>query len=284
MVDWLAQNGPLISADQLSLMLRERDVIAIDATYYAPSEHKSAAEAFAQSHIPDARFFDIETVADRLGDVPHILPSKEDFERHMGRLGIFSDAQIVVYDRHYLRSAPRVWWTFRRFGHRGVMILDGGLEAWVDGGLPIEVGLKDGEVTDYVSHPEDQLVRHLGQVIANAKDQDELYLDAREPDRFSGLEGDSWTHRRGHILGSRNLPAAKLRGATGRLRCRDELEDLLSPFLKEEGIVATCGSGISAALLAFAFYVLGREDVAVYDGSWAEWAGRPETEALTDAA
>lgn len=273
--------NPLISFAELVDLIGTGRAVVVDATYYAKSEGRDALAAFEDGRIPGARFFDIDAVSDKNREIPHMLPDTAAFEAAMGALGIGDRQHVIVYDRHYLRAAPRVWWTFRRFGHDAVSILDGTFDAWKAAGLPVEHGPVAYSKAQYRASPKDELYRSLEEVVANVATGHELYVDARSAGRFSGEDGDAWTSRRGHIKGSVNVPAGSLVVAEGRLKSREALASIFAPVLDGRPISALCGSGISAALVALGLYVIGHPDVAVYDGSWAEWGRDPATEPLT---
>ncbi len=273
--------NPLISFAELIGLIGTDRAVVVDATYYAKSEDRDALVAFEEERIPGARFFDIDAVSNKDREIPHMLPVAAAFEAAMGALGIGDRQHVIVYDRHYLRAAPRVWWTFRRFGHSAVSILDGTFDAWKAAGLPVERGPVAYPKAQYRASPNDELYRSLDQVVANVATAHELYVDARSAGRFGGEEGDAWTSRRGHIKGSVNIPAGSLVDADGRLKSRETLAAIFAPVLDGRPVSALCGSGISAALVALGLHVIGHTDVAVYDGSWAEWGRDPATEPLT---
>lgn len=253
----------------------------VDATYFAASEPLDARHVYEEAHLPEARFFDLESLSRHDNDLPHMLPAAVDFGQAMGALGLSSERLLIIYDRPRLRSAPRAWWTLRYFGHDRAMVLDGGFDAWIAAGLPTESGAPGFTPVKFTPHEHPALVADLSMVIAAAESGSAQILDARPADRFSGEQGDGWNDRRGHIAGSVNIPASLLLTAEGRLKPAADLAALLAPRLDTRPIITTCGSGIAAATLAFALAVIGRHDVAVFDGSWAEWGRSPLTEALT---
>ena len=277
---------PSISVEELAEALEQDRVTVLDATYFAPAERRDARGAFEERRIAGARFFDINSVADRATGLPHMLPDTRSFETAMGELGVENGRHVVVYDRAHLRAAPRVWWTLRRFGHDDVSVLAGGLEAWCATGLPTERGppAHPHPRSRYRATPRDELHRTLDDAIGNVSSERELYLDARPTDRFDGRSSDHWTSRRGHIRHSRGLPAGALLDNDGFLKPEAELRRIVTDIVKgdERRIVATCGSGISASVLAFALFRLGLPDVAVFDGSWAEWGEDGRTLPFTE--
>lgn len=270
----------LVGTDWLAAQLRAPDLRVIDATWYLPHLKRDARAEFGRAHLPGAVFFDIDTIADRSTELPHMLPSAEEFGRAVGALGIGDGDRVVVYGGRNFIASARAWWTFRVFGHERVAVLDGGLPKWRAEGRPLEPGMPAPAPGRFTARFRPELVRDLERMRANLEGRREQVLDARSPGRFVGSEPEPRPGLRGgHIPGSLNLPYERLCREGGTLlhapALRGALEkaglDLTRP------VVTTCGSGVSAAVLALGLHVLGRRDVAVYDGSWTEWGGRPDT-------
>lgn len=271
---------PLISTAWLATSLERDDLVIIDATWFMPGGSRDARGEFTQRHIPGAVFFDIDQISDHASSLPHMLAEPADFAVAARRLGVNSGSSIVIYDGLGIFSAPRVWWNFRAMGHRDVAVLDGGLVKWLAEGRPVESGWRDPAHGDFKSHPVATLVRDLEQVRAILVDQTEQLVDARPAARFSGDSPEPRPGlRSGHMPGARNLPFSQLVAQDGALLSPDDIRaafinsgiDLTAP------IVTTCGSGVSASGLALALAQLGRDDVAVYDGSWSEWGALQDT-------
>ncbi|MBM3518380.1 MAG: 3-mercaptopyruvate sulfurtransferase [Alphaproteobacteria bacterium] len=270
--------GPLVDTTWLAEHLAS--VRVLDGSWYLPQQRRDSRAEYAAGHIPGALFFDIDAIADRTTGLPHMLPSPADFAAAAGAMGIANDDPVVVYDGAGLFSAPRVWWTFRVFGHADVAVLDGGLPKWRAEGRPTTTTVPGPAPRAYRARYDSGLVRALGDMRANLASRREQVLDARSGGRFAGVEPEPRPGLRdGHIPGSRNLPFGDLidagRGtllpAAGlRRRFTEAGIDLARP------VVTTCGSGISAAVLALGLRVLGT-GAAVYDGSWAEWGSRSDT-------
>ncbi len=272
--------GPLVSTAWLAEHLGAPDVRVVDATYYLPVEAKTGHEEYLANHIPGAVFFDIDEIADSDSALPHMLPAPEKFSSKVRKLGLGDGVRIVVYDSRGVFSAPRVWWMFRLFGHSDVVVLDGGLPKWLAEGRATEEGSVTLRERHFTARMNSLMVRDLGQMQANLKSGREQVLDARDATRFAGEGEELWPGRRnGHIPGSRNLPFPQLFQQDGSLKPR---ADLAARF-EEAGIdpkkpiVTSCGSGVTAAVLALGLEIVGAKDVALYDGSWAEW-GLPEEE------
>jgi len=270
---------PLISTDWLAANLEAPDLRVVDGTYYLSAEQKSARQEFLARHIPGAVFFDIDEIADSGSSLPHMLPSPEKFSSKVRKLGLGDGLRIVVYDsRGGLFSAPRVRWTFRVFGHPEVAVLDGGLNRWIAEERPLEEGPARPGERHFTARANSFLVRDLQQMQGNLESRREQVLDARARGRFEGAAPELWPGRRaGHIPGSRNLPFTELAKADGTLKPASELRQLYAKAGIDlaKPVVTTCGSGITAAVLALGLEVAGARQVAVYDGSWAEW-GLPQ--------
>jgi len=270
----------LVTTEWLAKHRDEPDVRVVDGTWHMPQLGRDARAEFLAAHIPGAVFFDIDAIADHTTTLPHMLPGAEAFAAAVGALGLGSGDRIIVYDVRGVVSAARVWWTFRAFGHDAVAVLDGGLRKWRLEGRPVEAGEAQPAPRTFAARPRPELVRDLAAVRANLASRAEQVVDARSAGRFAGTEPEPRPGLLGgHIPGSLNLPYETLYRADGRLETPDALRaamraagvDLARP------IVTSCGSGVTASVLALALHRLGRPDVAVYDGSWSEWGGRADT-------
>jgi len=229
-------------------------------------------------------FFDIDEIADKATDLPHMLPTPDAFAAEAGKLGLWRDAEIVVYDAQGIFSAPRVWWSLRVMGFPRVHVLDGGFPKWRAEARPIETSRPSPEPTALRSIYDPDLVRDIDAVRQLLSERDAQLVDARAGPRFRGEAPEPRAGlRSGHMPGARNVPFGELLKPDGTMKSADEIRavfeaagvDVAAP------IVTTCGSGVSASLLALALARLGRRDVAVYDGSWTEWGGREDTPIVT---
>jgi thiosulfate/3-mercaptopyruvate sulfurtransferase len=271
----------LVSTDWLAAHLGEPDLKVVDATFYLPHQRRDARAEFEQAHLPGAVFFDVETISDHADPLPHMLPDAAGFAAAVGALGIGPGDRVVAYGGRGLIASARAWWMFRVFGHDRVAVLDGGSAKWKKEGRPLESGRPAPTPRPFAATHHQELVADLDRVRAILERRDTQIIDARSRGRFAATEPEIRPGvRGGHIPGSLNLPYNDLfAGEDDRLRPDAEVRsafqaaglDLARP------VVATCGSGVSAAVLALAMYRLGRRDAAVYDGSWTEWGGRRDT-------
>jgi len=256
------------------------DLRIVDGTWHMPALARDARAEFTEAHLPGAVFFDIDRIADSSVSLPHMLPSPAAFAASVGSLGIGNDDRVVVYDVRGAVSAARVWWTFRVFGHERVAVLDGGLRAWRAEGRPLERGEARPVPRTFAARFRPELVRNLAAVRANLVTKREQVIDARSKGRIAGTEPEPRAGLRGgHIPGSLNVPYETLYADDGRLLPPPALR---SAFVQagvelDKPMVTSCGSGVTACVLALGLCALGREDVAVYDGSWTEWGGRADT-------
>jgi thiosulfate/3-mercaptopyruvate sulfurtransferase len=269
------QSKWLVETDWLAERLQAPDVVVLDASMHLPTTGRDAKAEYLAQHIPGALFFDIDDIADETSPLPHMLPSTVKFASRVKKMGVGDGARVVVYDSEGLYSAARAWWMFRIMGHGDVAVLNGGLRKWQAEGRPLEDGEPPRRTPRHFTprfHAE--LVRDAAEVRALIGSSAAQIVDARSAGRFEGREADPRPGlRQGHIPGSRNVPYAALLNADGTLKPAAELAAVLAKagVEVERPVVATCGSGVTAGIVALALAVLGRPDAAVYDGSWVEW-------------
>ncbi len=270
----------LVTTHWLAANLGRRTMRVVDGSWHMPQLRRDARAEFAQAHVPGAVFFDIDEIADTSSRLPHMLPSARTFAERVGALGIGTRDLVVVYDTRGVVSAARVWWTFRAFGHVRVAVLDGGFPKWRAEGRPVQSGFASPTPRRFTARLDRRRVRDFRQMRANLRSRREQVLDARSPGRFTGTEPEPRAGLRGgHIPGSANLPYERLSRPDGTLLAPDELARAFASagLDLDRPIVTTCGSGVTASVLALGLELLGKEKVAVYDGSWTEWGGRKDT-------
>ncbi len=278
---------PLVSTDWLADNLKAPDLRVIDASYYLPGEERDARLEFERQHIPGTVFFDIDDIADGETELPHMLPSPQKFSSRVRKLGLGDGLRYIVYDQKGIWSSPRVWWTFRYFGHHDVAVLDGGLPKWIAEDRALAEGPTTAEERHFTARMNAFMLRDREQILANITSGREQVLDARPAGRFAGRDPEPRAGlRAGHIPASLNLPySALIQPADGTLLPTQALKEKLEAAgldLKKP-VTTTCGSGITAAILALALHLVGHKDVALYDGSWAEWGLPGDTPVDKDA-
>jgi thiosulfate/3-mercaptopyruvate sulfurtransferase len=279
-------SDPMVSTSWLAERLGRDDVRVLDGSWWMPAENRAPHAEYLEAHIPGAVFFDIDAIADRTVDLPHMLPTPEAFAEAAGRLGLSRDATIVTYDTFGVRAAARVWWTLKVMGFKNVFVLDGGLRVWRDEGRPIESGEVVPAPTTVSPEFQPELVRGLKDVRALIDSGSAQIVDARGGPRFRAEVPEPREGlRSGHMPGARNLPFDGLLESDGRMKALPAIRSAFEAagVNLSRPIVTTCGSGITASVLALALARLGRDDVAVYDGSWTEWGGRTDTPVVTGA-
>jgi thiosulfate/3-mercaptopyruvate sulfurtransferase len=259
----------LISPQDLYALFASPTLKLVDASYPAvPDFH-------AQARIGNAVLFDIESICDHSNPLPHMLPSEEDFAAAVGALGIGNDDDVVIYDQSGMAmAAARAWWMFRCFGHQSVRVLNGGMPLWHKMGLPIEhtpPQMPEPSFYKAVFHP--ALLASRQMVLDATTSEDIAIIDARGAERFTGAAADKRPGlQSGHIPGSYNIPFSSLIDpGTGQLRINDARIAAMAQN-KDRKLITSCGSGVTACVLALALYESGHQNTAVYDGSWSEWA------------
>lgn len=273
--------SPLVTANWLQKRLGSADVAVVDASWHMPGAGRDAYAEFEAGHIPGAVFFDIDACSDQSTALPHMLPTPEQFAAYAGKLGISDRHIIVVYDTVGLFSAARAWWTFRAFGAENVFVLDGGLPAWREAGLPVAAGPAKPDEARFAARAPQGVVDIEAVQAALAGGSAQL-VDARGAARFNGAAAEPRPGlRSGHMPGALNVPFDRLI-ENARLRTPAEIEAIFADagLRPGEPVITTCGSGVTAAILTLALATTGRES-RLYDGSWAEWGADPARDVVT---
>ncbi|XP_010669991.2 thiosulfate/3-mercaptopyruvate sulfurtransferase 1, mitochondrial isoform X1 [Beta vulgaris subsp. vulgaris] len=297
----MSTSEPVVSIEWLHANLRQPGIKVVDASWYMPDEQRNPIQEYQVAHIPGALFFDVDGIADRTTNLPHMLPSEEAFSAAVSALGIENKDGVIVYDGKGIFSAARVWWMFRVFGHDRIWVLDGGLPRWRASGYDVESsassdailkasaaseaiekvyqGQQAGPITFQTAF-QPHLVWTLDQVRNNIEQKTHQLVDARSKARFDGTAPEPRKGiRSGHVPGSKCVPFPKVLASSGTLLSGDELKEKFEQegISLDQPIVTSCGTGVTACVLALGLHRLGKNDVAVYDGSWTEWGGKPDT-------
>ena len=274
----------LKSTEWLADKLGDDKVVVVDGSYYLTTENRNAKEEYLKAHIPGAVFFDINAIADKETDLPHMLPGPDQFGTALSALGISEKDTIVVYDGKGLYSAPRVWWTLRIFGAKDVFILDGGMPAWKAEGRPTEAGEVKRAPRTFKAEMDTGAVAMVSDVQMALNNEDVQVIDARSAGRFSGTEPEPRKGLRGgHMPGALNVPFTEI-VENGRLAAP---EKIAAAFAKggvdtDKPMITSCGSGVTAVVLALGLDAIGKKLPRVYDGSWTEWASHADLPVVKD--
>ena len=271
---------PLVTTAWLADELGASDLVVLDASSHLPDAGRDPAAEFAAGHIPGARFLDLASFTDPDSPVPAAIPSPAQFAERMSSLGVGAGTRVVVYDDSYVKTAARAWFIMRLGGVAEVAVLDGGLGKWKREDRPLETGETQAAAAEFAPATGAGEVRTKADMLANLDTRAEQVVDARGTARFTGEQADFRPEvASGHIPGARNIPFDQVMNEDGTYKeptsIRAAFEaaglDLAAP------IATTCGGGVTAAVLLFALFVAGKHDVALYDGSWAEWGTDPAT-------
>jgi len=276
------------TTEELAAELGDDSLGVIDASWHLPPTGRIGAAEFQQAHIPGAVFFDIDTIADVESGLPHMLPKPDALAKEMAALGLGDGMRFVVYDALGLFAAARAWWTLRAYGVEEIRILEGGLPKWVLEGRPLEAGEPHprGAPRAFTPRLDPSFVASLDEVRKALASGSAQVVDARPADRFRGDAPEPREGlKSGHMPGSLSLPFVEI-VEQGRLRSPGALKAVFAEHhvdLKKP-VITTCGSGVTAAILALAVEEAGGKVDGLYDGSWAEWGGRSDCPVATGPA
>ncbi len=269
----------IVSSEWLEAHLDAPDVVVLDASLYLPTDPRDPVAEYREAHIPGALFFDIDEVADTESDLPHMLPGPVEFSSMVRKMGIGDGQTIVIYDGAGLYSAARAWWMFKTMGAEHVHVLDGGLPKWKAENRPLESGVETRPERHFTARFNNDGVRSLDDV-RSAIEEGHQIADARSLARFNAEAPEPRPGvRGGHMPGAVSVHYCSLLNDGLSFKPNAEMEAIFrdAGIAPDKPIITTCGTGVTAAILALALDEIGARHVAVYDGSWTEWGGRTDT-------
>lgn len=273
----------LVSADWLEARLGKPAISIVDGSWYLPAHQRDARAEYESGHIPGAVFFDQDSVVEPGSSLPHAMPSPEVFARHVSAMGIGEKDTIVVYDGPGFYSAARVWWLFRVMGAKQALLLDGGFDRWKGEGRPVTAGKPTVREGHFRPRFDARQVVGFDEMKSIVETRSKQIADARPAGRFTGEQPEPRPGiRSGHMPGAVSVPSSDL-SRDGSLLPLGELRALFAGagIDLDRPVVTSCGSGVTAAAINFALQSLGHEQNRLYDGSWSEWGGRPDTAVVT---
>jgi thiosulfate/3-mercaptopyruvate sulfurtransferase len=274
----------LVSTEWLANEMGASDLRIVDCTKHLPGTGRDPQAEYEAGHIPGAVFMDLSDLVDTSSPVENMLPPAEKFASRMQSLGLGDGSRIVLYDDSAVKTAARAWFMLKMFGAHDVAILDGGIAKWKAEGRPLTQGRESLRHRHFTAWQDDKNVRSKADMLANLHSKAEQVLDARGAKRFTGEDADPRPNiAAGHIPGSRNLPYTELYNADGTFKDKAGIKAALEGAGIDLGqpVVTTCGTGVTASVLLFAMHLIGKDDTALYDGSWSEWGADPDTPKAT---
>lgn len=268
----------LIEANKLIQLYADKkwkkNIVLLDASWYLPNAKREPIKEFKNAHLPDALYFDIDQVSDTSSNLPHTIPTKKQFELNMQKLGINNDSHVIIYSMDGIGTSPRAWWLFKLYKHKNVSVLNGGMKAWKALNGPINNKITKIYKSNYMANIDHSILAKYEDVKNLYNNKDYQIVDARSLGRFSGQEEEPRPGlQKGHIPHSINIPFNLLINDHGYLIDKDEIIEILNKynFSFEKIIISSCGSGVTACVLAFVLELIGKKTWKVYDGSWSEW-------------
>lgn len=270
----------LVSIDWLNKHINHPKLVLLDASWHMPMVQRDAKVEWLTESLPNARFFDFDReICDKRNPLPHMMPCAENFQRAAQSLGVNQDSAIVVYDSLGIFSSPRVWWMFKTMGFENIAVLDGGLPAWKDSSLPLVSGDDSFviEKGDFIANYQEHLISDANEVLTSLQDSQQRVVDARPSERFLGEVAEPRAGvRSGHMPNAKNLPSSEV---IKEQKMQDAYQLALlfeAMACKQNRMIFSCGSGVTACILALAATLAGYENLSVYDGSWSEWGSRDD--------
>ncbi len=270
--------GSLVSANWLYNHIDHPQLVVFDGSWHMPAAQRNARDEWRNEQIKKARYFDFDRrICDPDTGLPHMMPDAERFTDEIQKLGLNQDSVVVVYDTLGQFSSPRVWWMLRSMGFESCAILDGGLPAWKAAAYPLsnESSASEKESGNFIASSIEGRFKDANAVLDATRDESITILDARSGERFRGeVEEPRPGLRKGHMPSAKNLPFSDL-FSEGLMKSESELKAIFRDLIPQGNqVICSCGSGITACVIAFGAQLVGYDDVSVYDGSWCEW-GRP---------
>jgi thiosulfate/3-mercaptopyruvate sulfurtransferase len=265
----------LVDVEWLHRHLDDPGLVIFDGSWHMPATRRDGFKEWQREHIKNARFFDFDqTICAPDSDLPHMMPDTNVFNREVQKLGLNEDSTVVIYDSLCMFTAPRVWWMLRAMGFNNCALLDGGLPAWLKAGYEVESEADAGPVApgNFCARPVEGMFCNIDKVASALRSDGISVVDARPAPRFRGeVDEPRAGLRRGHMPGAGNLPFPDL-FENGLLKPKPVLQSMLADHFSDDNhTICSCGSGVTACVLAFAAHLIGNDKVSVYDGSWSEW-------------
>lgn len=277
----------LVSTEWLAAEMGASDLRIVDATKHLPEAGRNARAEYEDGHIPGAVFMNLDELVDANAPVENTLPPADKFASRMQALGLGDGSRIVLYDDSAVKSSARAWFMLRMFGAHNVAILDGGIAKWIAEGRALTKGVETLRRRHFTTWSDERQVRSKGQMLSNLATRAEQVVDARGEPRFTGASPETRAGlASGHIPGSLNMPYTNLFNADGTWKDTAGLREAFAGagIDLERPVITSCGSGVTACVVAFALHLVGKDDVALYDGSWTEWGADPDTPKAVGAA